>query len=224
MDRVQPGSIFRTNPVAIIKEAKSPAKVTEYLPRLKEGGAFVKMELPANMTAAEVEESLDKYMKETGVKPWWNPFRRMRARLVRGKPWVEDLYRLPSARLKVEFLPTKPGDTAADVSQEQLYEFFRPYGKLADIEVQPPDSKILPKFAHLNFMGMRRAIMAKNCIHGFVVDEAKGGGKTGTVLRISYDRKAKTNWMKDWLVNHPRIVIPIAAALLAGLSVVIFDP
>ena len=215
---------MQTNPVNIIKNVKLDASITEYLPRRKEGGAFVKFALAANTSGVDVETALNKYLKDTGVKPWWNPFNRMRANLVRGKPWVEDLYRLPSTRLKVEFLPTEPGETAAELSQEQLYEFFRPYGKLADIVMPPADSKILPKYAHLDFMGVRRAIMAKNCIHGFVVSEAQGGGKTGTVLRIAYDRKVKTSWIKDWLVNHPRIVIPIIAALVAGITVAIFDP
>jgi hypothetical protein len=44
------------------------------------------------------------------------------------------------------------------------------------------------------------------------------------VLRISYERKAKHGWVKDWIFNHPRIFIPILVALLGALSVAVFDP
>lgn len=137
---------------------------------------------------------------------------------------MEDLYRLPSQRVKVEFLPTSPGGEAAELSQEDLYAFFRPYGKLADIVPQPPDSKLTPKYAHLDFGRTGEAVMAKNCMHGYVVDESQGGGKSGTILRLSYDKKQKTRWIWDWLSGHTRIVIPLLAALVATITVTIFDP
>lgn len=131
---------------------------------------------------------------------------------------------MPSPRLRVEFVPPEPGAEAVELSQEQLYSFFRQYGKLQDIVVQPPDSKELPKFAYLDYSKLSNAIMAKNCLHGFVVSEAEGGGKAGTLLRLKYEQKIKAHWIRDWLVNHPRIVIPIVAALVAGITVAIFDP
>jgi RNA recognition motif-containing protein len=137
---------------------------------------------------------------------------------------VEDLYRLPSSRVKVEFLPPNPGDTPAELSVEELYSFFRPYGKLTDIITQPSDSKVFPRFAYLDFGAKKKAIMARNCMHGYVVSEAQGGGKTGTLLRLSYEQKVKAHWIRDWLFNHPRIVIPAIAALIAGISIAVFDP
>jgi hypothetical protein len=82
----------------------------------------------------------------------------------------------------------------------------------------------MPKFAYLDFARMRHAIMAKNCMHGFRVSQAEGGGAAGTELRLSYQRRAKAHWIRDWLVNHPRIVIPALAALLAAFTVAVFDP
>lgn len=61
-------------------------------------------------------------------------------------------------------------------------------------------------------------------MHGYVLPEAQGGGKTGTVLKLSFETKQKTNWIKDWLFSHPRIVIPALAALIAGITVAVFDP
>jgi hypothetical protein len=221
IDRI---NLPRTNPLNIAERAKVPADVDEFVPRPREGGAFVKFKLPPDGTPTAVEDALRKYLKESPVKPWWSPFDHTRARLVKGKPWVEDLYRVPSPRVKVEFLPTEPGGPAAELSQENLYELFRLYGKLVDITPQPQDSKVLPRYALLDFMGPAPATMAKNCMHGYLVSEQSGGGKTGTMLRLSYEAKIKTNWIREWIVNHPRIVLPIIAALVAGLTVAIFDP
>ena len=134
--------------------------VTEILPRLKDGGAFVKFSHPNGISAKEVEGLLRQYLRENPIKPWFNPFRRIRTNLVVGKPWLEDLYRFPSSRIKVEFAPTSPGKEAAELSQEALYSLFRKYGKIAEIIPQPSDSKILPKYAHLEFARLRHAIMA----------------------------------------------------------------
>ena len=71
---------------------------------------------------------------------------------------------------------------------------------------------------------MRKAIMARNCLHGYVVSDAEGGGKAGTVLRLAYERKVKTNWIWDWMSGHTRIVVPVFAALVAAITVAIFDP
>lgn len=203
---------------------KTSAEVIEVLPRIKEGGAFIKFTHAPGSTLPDVESAVRNYLTENQIRPWWAPWQNVRANLVLGKPWVEDLYRLPSQRLRVEFLPTSPGGEVAELSQEQLYSYFRPYGKLADIVAQPSDSKIMPKFAYLDFASIRKAVMAKNCMHGYVVSESQGGGKLGTVFRISYEKKQKARYFMDWLTSHPRIVIPALVALVAGFTAVIFDP
>jgi len=212
----------------IIENASSQANIsiqaTDTLPRMKEGGAFVKFVHDGSTPTSEVEKVLKQYLKEKPIKPWWSPWRRMRVNVVKGRPWVEDLFRLPTPRLRVEFIPPEPGAEAVELSQEQLYSFFRQYGKLNDIVVQPPDSKILPKFAYLDYAALPNAIMARNCMHGYLVDGAEGGGKLGTLLRLKYEQKIKAHWIRDWLVNHPRIVIPILAAIVAGITVAVFDP
>ncbi|KAL8704037.1 MAG: hypothetical protein Q9225_008101, partial [Loekoesia sp. 1 TL-2023] len=66
--------------------------------------------------------------------------------------------------------------------------------------------------------------MAKNCMHGFILPESEGGGKNGTVLKMVYEQRAKAHFLRDWIFNHPRIVIPVVAALLASVTVAVFDP
>ncbi|KAF2128791.1 hypothetical protein P153DRAFT_385993 [Dothidotthia symphoricarpi CBS 119687] len=223
-----------TDPNVILERARAkgslPINATEVLPRMREGGAFVKYTVDDSGAASsdsDVEKLLQGYLNDNPVKPWWSPFRRVEVSVVKGRPWIEDLMRLPTPRLRVEFVPAEPGagvSEAVELSQEQLFELFRPYGKLSDIVVQPPDSKVLPKFAYLDFAGLPNATMAKNCMHGYVLTEALGGGKKGTVVRLKYEAKIKPRWFKDWLFSHPRIVIPVLAAIVATITVAIFDP
>lgn len=218
---VSPAEIFQN----AAKEANlDKAEVVEVLPRFGEGGAFLKFQHNDAYDTGSVAQAVRKYLSEHKQRPWWNPLTVVKANLVRGKPWVEDLSRRPSRRVKVEFMPTEPGAEVAELTQEQLYSFFRPYGKLSDIAAQPSDSKIVPRYAYLDFAHSRKAIMAKNCMHGYTVNDAEGGGKSGTLLRLTYEKEQRAGWIKDWIFGHPRIVIPILAALVAGITVAIFDP
>ncbi|KIW68388.1 hypothetical protein PV04_04339 [Phialophora macrospora] len=227
LSKVNHPDLALADPGSIIKRALPeglPLRVENILPRLREGGAFVKFSHDEGISSTELESTLKQYLEEKPITPWFNPFRRVRAFLVQGKPWIEDLYRLPTARVKVEFLPTAPENTAAELTQETLYSLFRRYGKLSEIASQPSDSKVIPKFGTIDYTRVRFATMAKNCMHGYVVPPEEGGGKTGTLLKLSYESKKKTNWIWDWMTNHPRIVIPILVALLTAASVAVFDP
>lgn len=227
LKRLNSPQLGAADPIRIIHRAlpkNLPMKVTDVVPRLKEGGAFVKFSHEPQIQAKEIEKTLRDYLKRNPIKPWFNPWRRVRTFLVKGRPWIEDLYRFPSPKLKVEFLPVEPGGEAAELSQETLYSIFRKYGKLADIMPQPIDSKVTPKFSYLNFMLTRHAIMAKNCMHGFIVPSSEGGGRAGTVLRLVYEQKMKAHWIRDWIVNHPRITIPLLAAIIATVTAAAFDP
>ena len=66
--------------------------------------------------------------------------------------------------------------------------------------------------------------MARNCMHGFTLVEELGGGKNGTKLRISYEKRVKVHHIWNWITNHPRIVLPAIAAFLAAFTVAVFDP
>ena len=211
-----------------IAERAIPSKlninVTEVIPRVAEGGAFIKFSHAPEEEAKTVERRVKNLLKDKPIQPWFGPFQNVKMSLVLGRPWVEDLHRRPNTRVKVEFVPTLPGQSAEELPQETLYSLFRKYGKLADIKPQPTDSKDLPKFAYLTFSKVRHAIMAKNCMHGFVVPTNEGGGNQGTMLKIVYDQKRKTHWIWDWLANHPRFVIPALLAFVGTVTVAVFDP
>lgn len=196
----------------------SDFRITSIIPQVKDGGAFVKFE---SANPKQVEEAVSAYLKEHRIKPWYSPLRRVRAFAVYGKPWVEDLHMFPSTRLKVEFTG---GDGV--LSQEQLYALFRRYGVIADIILQPAASKDVSHYAIVHFSSIRSATAARNCLHGFITPGLQGGsGKEIAVkMRIMYERVMKAHWIRDWIFGHPRIVIPAIAAVLATVTVAVFDP
>ena len=61
-------------------------------------------------------------------------------------------------------------------------------------------------------------------MHGYLVSEGEGGGKAGTVLRLSYEMKVKAHWIREWIFSHPRIVIPALIAIAGTITVAVFDP
>ncbi|OAT11105.1 RNA12 protein [Blastomyces gilchristii SLH14081] len=225
--RIDRPDFAASEPLSVVQRALPPelrGEITEIIPRYDEGGAFVKFALDSGVDATELEHQLKDHLAKNPIRPWFNPFYTTHAALVRGRPWIEDLYRIPSKMLKVEFLPTFPEASAAELTQETLYSLARRYGKLTDIVAQPSDSKVVPRYALIEYNRLRSAVAAKNCLHGFKVSEAEGGGKSETLLKITYEQKTKRGWIRDWLFNHPRIVIPVLAALLATITVIIFDP
>lgn len=227
MSRFEKSNLSILDPIGMVKRAlpdDAHLKATEIIPRFKDGGAFVKFSHPAELTSKEIEKSVSKVLAEKPIKPFFSPFRNVQAGLVKGVPWLEDLQRFPTSRLRIEFVPKNPGEDAVELSQETLYSLFRRYGSISEITSQPWDSKVLPKYAYVDFGFVRDAVMARNCLHGFVVSEELGGGKLGTKCRISYERRIKPHRFWDWLTNHPRIVIPAFVALLTGITVVVFDP
>ena len=76
---------------------------------------------------------------------------------VRGRQWMEDMNRFPSQRVRVEF-------DGADVSQEVLYELFRPYGRLADITPPAPVPAGTLRYAVIHYGRLRSAAVAINTV------------------------------------------------------------
>ncbi|KAK3314817.1 RNA12 protein-domain-containing protein [Apodospora peruviana] len=225
LKKFENSSLGALDPINLLKRAisdKVPIKVTEIIPRLKDGGAFVKFTYPSDTSATEVQEKLAAALEQKPVKPWFSPWRSVKSGLVEGVPWLEDLYRLPKSRIRVEFVPATDTENPAELSQETLYSLFRKYGKIGEITSQPSDSKVNPRFAYVDFVLVRDAIMARNCLHGFVLREQ--GSKAATRLRLSYEQRVKAHHIWDWFTSHPRIVFPLVAAFLAAFTVVVFDP
>ncbi|KAB8241422.1 mitochondrial escape protein 2 [Aspergillus flavus] len=227
LKRIDRPHLAASDPLRIIRRVfphELEVEIKEVVPRFREGGAFVKYTRNEGVKDTDIETAVKDHLEKHPIRPWFNPFQQVKVASVLGRPWIEDLYRIPSPRLRVEFLPGSANDLANDPTTESLYSLFRSYGKLRDIERQPSDSKILPRYAYVEFARPKFAVMAKNCMHGFTIAEKEGGGKFGTRLKINYERKIKLSMIKDWILSHPRIVIPAVAALIAAITVTVFDP
>ncbi|KND00856.1 uncharacterized protein SPPG_03960 [Spizellomyces punctatus DAOM BR117] len=178
-------------------------------PNWKEGGLFVHFSYEGG-SVDEVVESIKAHIEKRGLRSWMN-LQMVRVFPVKGSPWVDDMIgRLPSEVVKVEF-------NGPDVSIEGLYKEFRPYGKIVDITLQPPNVKDLPRYALVEYMRVRSATSARNCLNGEKIENA--------TIRISYERRRRTwesTW--NWIASHPRITVPVLLGLLAGLTYVVFDP
>ncbi|KAL5594034.1 uncharacterized protein BROUX77_007381 [Berkeleyomyces rouxiae] len=216
-----------SDPISLAQEAIeiSPnVEIIEVIPRLKDGGAFVKIKYKPGTDPKILAETIKLRLKEKPVRTWYSPFRGIDIGLVKGIPWLEDLRRFPGRRIKIEFMPKEANGTAAELSQENMYSLFRRYGKISEITSQPFDSKILPRYAYVDFAAMNDAIMARNCLHGVLVPTELGGGKDGTRLQTSYETNVRMRTFWTWITSHPRIVIPIVAAIVATITVSVFDP
>ncbi|KAM0751298.1 hypothetical protein T439DRAFT_313608 [Meredithblackwellia eburnea MCA 4105] len=213
------------------------ARVEDVTPREKDGGAFVKFSYippetpyeesertPEEQKALEdrCKEILEKEAQDAvavrGYKPWF-VMGESRVFLVKGKPWLEDMNRFPNGKIRVEF-------EGPEIPQEELYDVFRPFGRIHNIYPQPPSSKDTPRFANVTFISLRSAAAARNCLHNAVIPSTLPipNPPPPTVLRILYADREQAHWFRDWFTSHPRIVIPIVVALLGGLSWAVFDP
>ncbi|KAK3846721.1 MAG: RNA12 protein-domain-containing protein [Linnemannia gamsii] len=182
-------------------------------PRLKDGGMFVHFSYvrPSSYTTKEalkeIESRCEQHLISKGHYMWFN-FQKVRAFLVKGSPFLEDLAsRYPNSRIRVEF--------AGNLNVEALYTLFRKYGKIMDIVLMPA-VKDMPRQAIVQYSFMRASTSAKSCLHGMEIN--------GTQLSVTYERTLQGNVIWTWLTNHPKITVPLGGMVLAGMSFMVFDP
>ncbi|GAN06144.1 exonuclease [Mucor ambiguus] len=190
--------------------------IKEIFARTKDGGAIVTFSFKSTDgskvdVAKDIVSRINESIAKHNIVAPYN-LQSVRAFLVKGSPFMEDMIaRYPTNRLRIEF----QGEA---VNVERLYHHLRPYGKVFDISLYPNPivAKDPARYAIAQFTRTRFATSARNCLHGHYID--------GTRLNILYEKQLRTNVVKDWLVNHPRITIPVLAAIFAGITYVVFDP
>ncbi|SGZ51285.1 CIC11C00000002240 [Sungouiella intermedia] len=189
-------------------------KCEEFVPFRRDGGAFVKFLVPPTSNLKELTETIEQNIQDNkaayeliagGLLTLFRSY--PRAYRVKGTPWIEDLSRFPSSQLKVKF-------DGMPLTEEELYLLFRRYGLIIDII---PISSSTP-YATIIFKTTDACIRAKNCLTGMVLNEGK------TSLHLQYIPRQSVNHIKDFIVNHQRIAIPVLLALLATIAVFIFEP
>ena len=133
----------------------------------------------------------------------WNkkiPKGRGKAWIVEGDPFVEDIALRESSRvLEVKMHPKV-------LSQEELFNQMRRYGKLYDLTID--EAKATAKVVFDNVMN---ASAAKNCLDGKSVGD--------NVLDIAY---IPQKWKIPWdMLTSPRAIVPLAGIALASLTLLL---
>lgn len=194
----------------------SAVTIKDFVPLSRDGGAFVKFLIPQDSTPKEIINQILSNLKDNEIEQneniihylknlFWNNY--PAAYQVKGTPWIEDLSRFPSEKLKIKF-------SGESLSEEELYLLFRRYGKIVDII---PQSSTNP-LATIIFKKIRSAISAKNCITGLTLNKGQ------TTLHLQYIPIKRVNYITDFIAGHQKIAVPAILAIIATVAVLIFDP
>ncbi|CUA76051.1 Mitochondrial escape protein 2 [Rhizoctonia solani] len=198
-------------------------KVLDIEPRIKDGGVFVHFEyisplgsgasedpavrLTELKAMADLQAAIQTSATKQGGIPSWLGFSAPRKFwLVRGRPWREDMDRFASAIIKTEF-------DGPDVHLESLYDVLRPYGRITKLDPPTPAPQVLCVVQLLHTTGSGPGIALS----------AAPGTKL-TRLSMLYEQPIKENAIRNWLANHPRIVLPVLAFLIGTITYTVFDP
>ncbi|KAJ2546965.1 mitochondrial escape protein 2, partial [Coemansia sp. RSA 1933] len=185
-------------------------------PHSRDGGSVVYFsfdkgegEESAASVAEGLVEAVDRHLASAGLGGWFG-IGAARSFPVKGEPFYEDIVRLlPSKRVRIEFI-------GPDLTLEQVYNECRPFGRILDIEHQASSSKDVPRWAIVEFVRLHSATSARNCLHGHVVGATK--------LVLTYVKDNAENVIVQWIKDHTKFTIPLAAAALIAAIYAVFDP
>lgn len=162
-------------------------KIACVLPRIQEGGMFVKFDAGPDASLDEIWPAIER--TATGSK---KVFR------VLGTPFIDDIPRFSSARVKVDFNGT-------GMDPEDFYRILRPYGRIRRM-----DNTIV------EFRKARDAAAARNCVHTLKLGKSK--------LRLTEIPDARHSRIWSWVTSHPRFTVPALLALLFTAAFLVFEP
>ncbi|CDK25635.1 unnamed protein product [Kuraishia capsulata CBS 1993] len=187
----------------------SDLEMTSFTLINRDGGAFVKFRVPEQYTLAEFNKKITSNVASLSGNGLLHMLTHNRCFPVKGIPWIEDLRRFATSKIKVSF-------NGPQLTQENMYLLFRRYGIIEDIQPPAPDSKEVPLSAYVTFRQTRSAITARHCVTGLTVD--------GTTIHIQYEPRKERASLSSYISGHPRIAIPVIIGILATVAVLIFDP
>ncbi|KAH3668064.1 hypothetical protein OGAPHI_001818 [Ogataea philodendri] len=189
------------------KDAPLPLEIKSFKYIGRDGGAFVKFAVPPEMDTIEFNKQIMENVSDKYNDSILHYFIHTRCFPVKGTPWIEDLRRYPSPRIKLWF-------EGPPLTQENLYLLLRRYGVINDIIPPPTDSK--DPFTLVIYRSIRAAITARHCVTGLRIGD--------TVVHIQYSPIVKATLIGNFITNHSRIAFPLIFALFATFAVLVFDP
>lgn len=66
----------------------------------------------------------------------------------------------------------------------------------------------------VTFRKGRASAIARNCVHGFRVENAGGS----TRLHTNFEQPLKAHVIRDWASNHPKLVAPVLVFLVGAIT------
>nr|GAT47512.1 predicted protein [Mycena chlorophos] len=196
--------------------------VVELKPLNKEGCILVTFEYDAagsdsGSALSGIEAAIQREAQKTGGLPSWTGRYRGRAWLVKGDLWAEDMWRVAHQFLSIQF-------EGPDVDEQRLYDMLRPYGHIVNMLQQQTFPAGSRRFITVLFGDSRDAVNARNALHGIVV--SNGADQPPTKLHFTYTHQFTHDRpsVLDWVMNHPRIALPVIFFVLGTISYAIFDP
>ena len=91
---------------------------------------------------------------------------------------------------------------------------MQPFGLIIDLSQPTSGPPGTPRFASVSFRSMRSATIARNVMHNYPFTV---NGST-TKLKTGYAQMMQAHVFRDWVVNHPKIMLPIVIFLLGSLT------
>eukprot|EP01125_Pyxidicula_operculata_P006699 TRINITY_DN2303_c0_g1_i10.p1 TRINITY_DN2303_c0_g1~~TRINITY_DN2303_c0_g1_i10.p1 ORF type:complete len:763 (-),score=152.81 TRINITY_DN2303_c0_g1_i10:140-2428(-) len=177
------------------KEMLTPLRV---IPRIREGGFYVYF--PDHDTAVHAYNILSN--KKRVLR------QRIGVHIVHGEPFIEDIVQLKaSPKIQVE-LPSSTNRATVD----DIFEMFRPYGKILDIEVNGNIATVL-------FLYKESAISARNCMYNMDV-RAYGGNIL--INFVPYSRWKIGQFISN-AIKSPKL-LPLLLFILLSVLLLLIEP
>ncbi|KAF5324550.1 hypothetical protein D9611_004476 [Ephemerocybe angulata] len=194
-------------------------QVIDLQPHPKDGGVYVRFAYSPQVDEQDailkdIEKTVRDEANAHGGFPNWVGLTSGNAWLVKGTPWREDMNRYASPIVRVLF-------DGPDVNEQELYESFRPYGRIRDIVLPGVVPAGQPRFATITFHSLPAATIARNVLYGVAL---RSQPSNITRIRTLYQKPIQAHAIRDWTANHPKVVLPLLIFLLGSLSYAIFDP
>jgi RNA12 protein len=184
-------------------------KPLKLVPRVRDGGCFVYFE--SEEDAAKGARVLRFYgqsstSKKGKTQASFLAGKSVNARFVRGDPWMEDLLTvMPTPSLRIGALPGRK----MSLSEEEVYELLRPYGRLHKVEATGSAGEAL-------FIRKEDAVAARNCLHGMI----DANSERLVISFLPYSLWAHFKKVRD-AITSPRMLPLLVLLIVAGMSLLV---
>ena len=91
---------------------------------------------------------------------------------------------------------------------------MQPFGRILELSQPMNGPPGTLRFAHVSFRSIRSATIARNVMH----NHSFTMNGTTTKVKTGYAQMIQAHVVRNWVANHPKIVLPIVVFLLGSLT------